>query len=90
MIQCTVSGNSVIDDPNLGYPEFGGLDSYGVMTLSNSIVAGNSAASSLFANVDGSFTGSNNFTSGNPYLAPLGNYGGPTPTMPPLARLADY
>jgi hypothetical protein len=25
-----------------------------------------------------------NLTSGNPLLAPLGNYGGPTPTMPPL------
>jgi hypothetical protein len=24
-----------------------------------------------------------NLTSGNPLLAPLGNYGGPTPTMPP-------
>ena len=35
-------------------------------------------------NLFGSFSGSDNLTNGNPLLAPLGNYGGPTPTMPPL------
>src|SRR5262249_12363246 len=29
--------------------------------------------------------GAYNLTNGNPLLAPLGNYGGPTQTMPPLA-----
>jgi hypothetical protein len=36
------------------------------------------------ANVFDSFSGSANLTSGDPQLAPLGNYGGPTLTMPPL------
>jgi hypothetical protein len=35
-------------------------------------------------NIYGSFSGANNLTDVNPLLAPLGNYGGPTQTMPPL------
>lgn len=55
----------------------------GTTVLTNTIVAGNSATSST--NIFGSLTGANNLTSGNPLLAALGNYGGPTLTMPPLA-----
>jgi predicted outer membrane repeat protein len=62
----------------------GGIVSAGSATfvLNDSIVAGNSAESS--ANLTTPSSGSGNFTSGDPMLAPLGDYGGPTQTMPPL------
>jgi hypothetical protein len=79
LIHVTLSGNSA----NQG----GGL--YNIynnemVNVTNSIIAGNSAptASDVFNN--GNFRGANNLTNGNPLLAPLGNYGGPTQTMPPL------
>src|ERR1051325_7987227 len=73
--QCTVSSNSA----SVG----GGVErESGPLTISNSIVAGNLATTG--PNVAGSFTGTHNVTSRNPLLAPLGNYGGPTATMPPL------
>ena len=57
----------------------GAISNDGVVSLNDSIVAGNSPD-----NFSGSwFTGSGNLTSGDPKLAPLGNYGGPTLTMPP-------
>ena len=72
--QCTIVGN--LD--NYGG---GGIYSVGWQTLSNSIVAANPSGNIL---VYGPTTGSVNLTSGDPLLAPLGDYGGPTPTMPPL------
>jgi predicted outer membrane repeat protein len=48
--------------------------------LTNTIVAGNPPL-----NIKGSISGANNFTNGNPLLAPLGDYGGMTQTLPPLA-----
>jgi hypothetical protein len=81
LAQCTLSGNST--DGRGGAIS----NSYGTATLTNCIVAGNTAADpfgQLFSdNISGSFTGTNNLTSGNPMLAPLGDYGGPTQTMPP-------
>ena len=78
--QCTVTGNSAGSNYFAGG---GGINNYaGAMTLTNTIVAGNVNAYS--GNLFGSFSGSDNLTNGNPLLAPLGNYGGPTPTMPPL------
>jgi predicted outer membrane repeat protein len=71
---CTFSGNTAATG--------GGIRNLGTLTLQNSIVAGNSATTDL--NISGSFTGSYNLTSGTPRLAPLGNYGGPTRTMPPV------
>ncbi len=69
--QSTISGNSAFG---------GGINiGFGTVNLTNSIVAGNSGG-----DIVGAFSGSNNLTNGNPLLAPLGNYGGPTPTMPPL------
>ena len=67
---------------NLG----GGIRNFGTMDLANSIVAGNTASSG--DNIFNSGTQNDsgiNITSGDPMLAPLGNYGGPTPTMPPLS-----
>jgi hypothetical protein len=65
----TVSGNR------------GGInnESFGALILTNTIVAGNSGY-----DIEGSFGGSNNLTSGDPKLMPLGDYGGLTQTMPPL------
>jgi hypothetical protein len=51
-------------------------------TLVNTIVAGQTSG----GDVTGSYTdGGGNLIGGNPLLAPLGDYGGPTPTMPPLS-----
>lgn len=77
LVQCTLSANS---SGNHG----GGIDSSGTLILSNTIVAANSATTN--PNIAGSFTDNGgNLTSGNPALSALGNYGGPTQTMPPLA-----
>lgn len=55
----------------------------GSMVINYVIVVGNHAPGT--PNISGTFTSSsNNLTSGDPLLAPLGNYGGPTQTMPPL------
>src|SRR6185312_7307012 len=51
--------------------------------LTNTIVAGNLAVSNS-PNVLGSISGGNNLIDVDPLLAPLGDYGGPTQTMPPL------
>jgi hypothetical protein len=85
--QSTLTGNT---DPS---GKAGGLYDYdqaGSITLFNSIVAGNSLPNtSGFNSYIGTTSGiavqtGINLTNGNPLLAPLGNYGGPTPTMPPL------
>jgi hypothetical protein len=54
----------------------------GQLIMTNSIVAGITGSG---MNISGSFAGALNLTGGLPLLAPLGNYGGPTQTMPPLA-----
>lgn len=79
VIQCTIYGNSgsYYDGGPLG----GGIRAIGPMVVGNSIVAGN-MGEDIFA-FEYTSTGGN-FIGGNPMLAPLGNYGGPTQTMPPL------
>ena len=75
-INCTICDNSA-------FGSGGGLynDSSSTLALTNTIVASNSA----FADSDvyGVYSGAENFIGGNPLLAPEGNYGGTTPTMPP-------
>lgn len=72
----TITGNSALSGGGIyaNYPEF--------LNLQNSVVTGNETEidPELFAG----YTGGNNITSGNPKLAPLGDYGGPTHTMPPM------
>ncbi|MDF7823537.1 choice-of-anchor Q domain-containing protein [Pontiellaceae bacterium B12227] len=58
----------------------GGIRNTGTLTINNTIVAGNHG-SDVFGSIG---SGSNNLTSDDPLLAPLGHYGGPTQTMPPL------
>lgn len=73
---CTLSGNTA------GYG--GGIEnSGGLLRLTNTICAGNLANTP--PDISGAFSGAKNLTNGTPLLAPLGNYGGPTQTMPPLA-----
>ncbi len=71
----TVSGNTA------GLGGGGIYRTSGTVTLSNTIVAGNTAATD--ANVFGSFTGTNNLTSGDPKLSALADYGGASRTMQP-------
>jgi len=77
---CTVSGNSA----NTG----GAFQSVNIgsnnVTFFNSILAGNNSSSGAAIINTTPFLLGNNLTTGNPLLAPLGNYGGPTPTMPPV------
>jgi PKD repeat protein len=99
--QCTLSGNSSGDSG-------GGIANYGMLMITNSIVAGNTGgfffgfpaeddiynnnSSTLIyggANIvqfiyNGGTTNGPAPITNAPLLAPLGNYGGPTQTMPPL------
>ena len=69
----TFSGNSASSGG-------GGLNnSGGTATLTNTIVAGN-----VGGDVSGGYSGGNNVIGVDPKLGPLGDYGGPTLTMPPL------
>jgi len=78
---CTITRNTNGDHT----PDGVAVDSDGAeaITLNNSIVAGNFAPGSL-KNLRGAFIGSNNLTAGDPMLGTLGDYGGPTPTVPLL------
>jgi fibronectin-binding autotransporter adhesin len=71
LINCTVSGNSGENG--------GGLGIYsGNTTLTNTIVAGNSGVD-IWGSLAPAST--HNLIGGNPLLAPLGDYGGPTQTI---------
>ncbi len=70
-----------------GYPGSGSNRNGGAIhvdSTSTQLTIRNSTLTVDQSIVAGTFLGLNNFTSGNPLLAPLGNYGGPTQTMPPL------
>lgn len=77
--QCTISGNE-------SSFASGGIMSYGNLMLFNCIVAGNQGGGVYDPDLtSGSLaTTGANLIGGNPLLAGLGNYGGPTPTLPPL------
>ena len=81
MTNSTVTGNSTSNGSGAG------INSAGPMTVVNSIVSGNTANGSE-ADCTGSGCPSNgtngNIVTANAMLAPLGNYGGPTQTMPSL------
>jgi hypothetical protein len=69
LFNCTFSGNTAYDTG-------GGVANYATLSMTNTIVSGNSGGDS-----SGSYTGSNNLIGGNCLLAALGDYGGPTATM---------
>jgi hypothetical protein len=64
----------------------GGISDCNTLYLNNCIVAANRANIPTDAQIAGSIDSSTgvNLMAGDPMLAPLANYGGPTPTMPPL------
>ena len=71
LFNCTVSGNAATSGGGLY------LKNSSTATLQNTIVAGQTGG----GDVSGSYTGVGNLVNGIPGLAPLGDYGGPTPTM---------
>ncbi len=76
---CTITGNSAVNQGG-GVRQAGGT-----VTITNCVVAGNTSGVGGTENLAGTIgTTGPNLTAGNPLLAPLGNYGGPTQTMPPL------
>lgn len=82
----TIAGN----EGNFGT---GGIRNLGTLTLHNTILAGNNSGSAPDPNLADSGTLillGNNLTSGDPLLGALGNYGGPTQTMPPLIGSPAY
>jgi parallel beta-helix repeat protein len=76
------SGTLTMFNVTVSNNQGGGLavsGSFANASLQNTIVAGNAGD-----NVSGGFADATNLINGNPLLAPLGNYGGQTPTMPLL------
>ena len=69
LVGCTVAGNSAGAAAGIN-------NDGGTATLDNTIVAANAGG-----DVSGPVSGSSNLIGGNPKLGPLGDYGGPTPTM---------
>ncbi len=75
LTNATVSGNSA--------PSGGGIYNGGrTLNVTRTIIAGNAGSDLSGSSING--TNANNLTTGNPLLAPLGNYGGSTQTQPPL------
>jgi hypothetical protein len=72
LTNCTVSGNSSGGGPS-------GVVNNATLTMTNTIVSGNK-----YGDVAGGYSGGNNLIGGDALLARLGNYGGPTQTMPLL------
>lgn len=86
-ISCSSASTVTVDSSTLSGNEawFGGAIAnynYSMPVVNNSIVTGNTQFEG--DNITFPFYGTNNLTSGDPLLAPLGPYGGPTFTMPPL------
>ncbi len=81
LLHATVSGNHV------WFGVGGGVFTQTeILAVENSIIAGNSGHDFVSDEISGGITASSgaNITSGDPRLAPLGDYGGGTETMPPL------
>jgi hypothetical protein len=76
LTDCTISANTG------GGISVSHIRGNGNVSLTGTIVAGDSPPD--FASDLGSFTGDHNLIGGDPMLAPLGDYGGATETMPPL------
>lgn len=75
--QSTLTGNFTTNSTGVG-----GI--WGDATISNTIVAGNNAPTNPNLDAGATITVLGvNLTNGAPLVALLGNYGGPTPTMPP-------
>jgi|GEM_PF-1147931 len=77
LLNCTITLNTTGSIYSPGGIEIG----YGTLHLKNTIVAGNGPDTSQIYTFSAGFDDQgNNLTSGDPLVAPLGDYGGPTPT----------
>ncbi len=86
--QCTLANNgATVGAGGVGYGYGGGIYNGNSLNLKNSIVCGNSSwtgGANIWNTPGITVSGANNLVDANALLAPLGNYGGPTQTMPPL------
>ena len=80
----TLTGNSALSGGGGIWRKTSGSTPVGSISINNSILTGNTAPDTPNVNLAGIFDGSNNLTAGNSLLAPLGDYGGLTQTMPPM------
>lgn len=84
LTNCTVSANTATNTGGYG----GGIYNYNInsttINLMNTIVAGNTASTASYNDIYNHYSSQSSFIGGDPQLAPLGNYGGSTQTMPPL------
>jgi parallel beta-helix repeat protein len=69
LMNCTITGNTA-------YAGAGGVASYGMLSMTNTIVAGNTGG-----DLTGTSTGGSNLVGGNALLSALSDFGGPTATM---------
>ena len=96
LLQCTIAGNSA-SEPAAGRNYLntlamtnciiagnGGEDIFN-FTSSTINAGGTNIVVSITEQAGSTFNGGGSIISPAPMLAPLGNYGGPTPTMPPLS-----
>ena len=74
--QCTIAGNHADGSASGG----GAILNGGDLQMNYTIAAGNTADNVILTG-PGTLSGAYNLTGGNPLLAPLGDYGGPTQTM---------
>jgi hypothetical protein len=86
MNSCTLANNSSTGGQGgtfagNGSGQGGGVYSTSTLSLTNTIVCSNAASSN--PNIFGTFSTANDLVNTNALLAPLGNYGGPTQTIPP-------
>ncbi len=81
---CTLAGNTAREGGGGAWRKISGSAPFGTLSMNSSIVTLNTAPDTPNINTGGTFTGTKNRTTGDPRLAPLGDYGGPTPSMPPL------
>ena len=82
LLHSTLTGNTALVGGGGIWRKTSGSVPVGDLSVNRSIATGNTAPAVPDFQVP--YTGANNLTSGTPLLAPLGIYGGSTPTMPPV------
>ncbi|MES2923805.1 MAG: right-handed parallel beta-helix repeat-containing protein [Verrucomicrobiota bacterium] len=83
ILNSTITGNSFQWGASGLHLDLQYLSPPATIYLNNTICTGN-ASTNILISPGLTLSGANNLLIGNPLLAPLGDYGGPTHTMPPL------
>ncbi len=86
---CVIAGTSTLTNDTItgnSAERGGGMVVFSTATLTNTIVTANSGdlGGDIALGIGGGYTGTNNLISAAAFLAPLGDYGGPTQTAPLL------